>query len=110
MDHAYRVFAGIDWADQMHQVWATDGDDRVLGERQVRHRGTDLAEMADWLIALAGGDAGAVAVAIETPHGAIVDTLLDRGFHVFGINPKQLDRFRDRFSPAGRKTTGGTPR
>ncbi len=103
MEHAYRVFAGIDWADQMHQVWAADGDDRVLGERQVRHRGADLAEMADWLIALAGGDAGAVAVAIETPHGPIVDTLLDRGCHVFAINPKQLDRFRDRFSVAGAK-------
>jgi hypothetical protein len=26
-----------------------------------------------------------------------------RGFRVHAINPKQLDRFRDRFSPAGAK-------
>jgi hypothetical protein len=28
---------------------------------------------------------------------------MDRGIAVFAINPKQLDRFRDRFSPAGAK-------
>ena len=33
----------------------------------------------------------------------MVDSLLDRSFHVFSINPKQLDRFRDRFSPVGAK-------
>ena len=32
-----------------------------------------------------------------------METLLERGFHVFAINPKQLDRFRDRYSPAGAK-------
>jgi hypothetical protein len=37
------------------------------------------------------------------PHGPIVETLLERGFNVYSINPKQLDRFRDRFSPAGAK-------
>ena len=28
---------------------------------------------------------------------------MDRGIAVFAINPRQLDRFRDRFSPAGAK-------
>jgi len=42
-------------------------------------------------------------VAIETTHGPAVDALIDRGFRVFAINPKQLDRFRDRYSPAGAK-------
>jgi Transposase len=33
----------------------------------------------------------------------VVDALLDRGFAVNAINPKQLDRLRDRFSVAGVK-------
>jgi transposase len=33
----------------------------------------------------------------------VVETLLERGFAVFAINPKQLDRFRDRFTVAGAK-------
>ncbi|HUD91881.1 IS110 family transposase [Sphingobium sp.] len=37
------------------------------------------------------------------PHGPVVESLMERGFHVYAINPKQLDRFRDRFSPAGAK-------
>ena len=40
---------------------------------------------------------------IEVPHGPVVDVLLDRGFCVHSINPKQLDRLRDRFSVAGAK-------
>src|SRR5205823_10595150 len=33
----------------------------------------------------------------------VVEALLERGFCVYGINPKQLDRFRDRFTVAGAK-------
>jgi transposase len=32
-----------------------------------------------------------------------VETLVDHGFAVFSINPKQVDRFRDRFTMAGAK-------
>ena len=52
------------------------------------------------MVTSAGGNAGRLAVAIEIPHGPVVDSLLDRGIQVFSIHPKQLDRFRDRFSPA----------
>ena len=42
-------------------------------------------------------------MAIETPRGPVVESLMERGFAVHAINPKQLDRFRDRISPAGAK-------
>src|SRR5215510_12362508 len=61
-----------------------------------------LAELGDWLLSMASA-ARTVAVAIEVPHGPVVDALIDRGFVVFAINPKQLDRLRDRFSVAGAK-------
>ena len=32
-----------------------------------------------------------------------VKSLMERRFVVYTINPKPLDRFRDRFSPAGAK-------
>jgi transposase len=44
-----------------------------------------------------------MAAAIEVPHGVLVETLLAHGFSVFSINPKQLDRFRDRHTVAGAK-------
>jgi hypothetical protein len=54
-------------------------------------------------LGITGAAASAIHVAVEIPHGPIVETLLERGFNVYAINPKQLDRFRDRFSPAGAK-------
>ena len=35
-----------------------------------------------------------------------MESLIERRFAVFSINPKQLDRFRDRHSPAGAKDNG----
>jgi transposase len=52
---------------------------------------------------VSGSAPSQVAVAIEVPRGAIVETLLEQGFEVFAINPKQLDRFRDRHTVAGAK-------
>src|SRR5262249_1974331 len=96
-------FVGIDWGSQQHQVCVLDRDRRRVGERAVPHDGASLARLADWLWTMSVGQPQRVAVAIEVPRGAIVEGLLERGFHVFAINPKQLDRFRDRHSVAGAK-------
>jgi transposase len=79
-----------------------DAAGRVVGERAFAHDGAGLAALCDWLVSVAGHP-GTVAVAIEVPHGPVVDVLLDRGFAVRAINPKQLERLRDRFSVAGAK-------
>src|SRR5262250_2076435 len=99
----YEWFVGIDWGSQQHQVCVLDRDRRRVGERSVDHDGASLARRATWLWALSAGQPQRVAVAIEVPRGAIVEGLIERGFHVFAINPKQLDRFRDRHSVAGAK-------
>jgi transposase len=99
----YKWFVGIDWGSQQHQVCVLDRDRRQVGERTVDHDGASRARLADWLWTMSVGQPQRVAVAIEVPRGAIVEGLLERGFHVFAINPKQLDRFRDRHSVAGAK-------
>jgi transposase len=97
-------YAGVDWASESHHVFLTDGDGRKIGERGFRHGGEGLAEMAAWLMATSGAvEAGQIRVAIEVPHGPVVETLIERGFEVHAINPKQMDRFRDRFTMAGAK-------
>jgi transposase len=99
----YDCFVGIDWGSQQHQVYVLDRDRRRLGERVVDHDGTSLAQLVAWLWGLSAGQPQRVAVAIEVPRGAMVEGLVERGFHVFAMNPKQLDRFRDRHSVAGAK-------
>jgi len=100
---AYAAYVGIDWGTATHQVAVLDTQRAPLGERAVAHDGAALQTFTEWLTLLARGEPARVAVALEVPRGAVVDTLLERGFHVFALNPKQLDRFRDRYTVAGAK-------
>ena len=99
-----RWYAGVDWASESHHVFLTNADGRKIGEKIFRHSGEGLAEMAAWLMtASSAGGASQIYIAIEVPHGPVVETLIERGFTVHAINPKQMDRFRDRFTLAGAK-------
>jgi len=95
-------FAGVDWGSERHQACVVDAPGKIAGEHEFPHSGAGLAELGDWLLSIAG-KASRVAVAIEVPHGPVVDSLVDRVFIVHAINPKQLDRLRDRFGVAGAK-------
>lgn len=99
----YQFFVGVDWGSETHIVCVLDRDRRGVAERSFPHSGLGLTALADELTALAPSEPGRIAVAIEVPRGAVVDTVLKRGIHVFSINPKQLDRFRDRHTVAGAK-------
>lgn len=96
-------FVGVDWASQTHHAVIVDARGRKVAECGFPHGGEGLAELADWIGRHSGAPPGRVPVAIEVPHGPVVENLMERGFPVHAINPKQLDRFRDRFSPAGAK-------
>ena len=94
---------GVDWATQKHRVCVLDSNGLILGDREFIHEGAGLSELCTWLLERTGGLPAQIAIAIETSHGPVVEILLERGFQVYAINPKQLDRFRDRFTVAGAK-------
>jgi transposase len=99
----YRYFVGIDWATKMHEVSIIDAQRTVLDAVQVEHSSRGIADLVERLGKLSGGEHEAVAIAIEMPRGALVETLMERSFHVYSLNPKQSDRFRDRHNVAGAK-------
>lgn len=91
-----RYYLGVDWADQFHQVWVSDPKGKKVAEMKIEQTPKGMSELGLWLnerkaegIELWAG--------IEKPHGRIVDFLLDHGVVVYPINPKALDRVRDRF-------------
>jgi transposase len=97
-------YAGVDWASEKHLVFLADAEGHKIGEREFKHSGEGLAEMAAWLMAASrAAEPSQILVAIEVPHGPVVEALMEHGFKVHAINPKQMDRFRDRFSLAGAK-------
>jgi transposase len=103
MTDEVRWFVGIDWASEQHRACLLDAEGERVAERDVAHDGAGLQELCSWLLERTGARAQEIAVAIEAPRGPVVEGLLERGFQVFAINPKQLDRFRDRFSMSGAK-------
>lgn len=99
----FQWYVGIDWASRLHRCYCINAQGEKLDTRWIQHNGNGLNDLVAWLRQFCGDHPDQLAVAIEVPHGAIVETLLEHRFAVFSINPKQLDRFRDRYSPAGAK-------
>jgi transposase len=99
----FQWFLGIDWGSEKHRLCLMDGGGKVLEQKWVEHNGSGLADLVDWLQRITSEVPDQLAAAIEVPRGAVVEALMEHGFAVFSINPKQLDRFRDRYSPAGAK-------
>jgi transposase len=97
-----RIGVGVDWGAQEHEVCAIDEQYRQLKRWRVRHDGESLARLCRELAALVGAN-DEVLIAIERPDGAVVETLMERGFAMHAINPMQLDRFRERYRPSGAK-------
>lgn len=98
----YELYVGVDWGSEAHVVCVLTADGTRVEERRVPHTGAGLAALRAALHERVT-DPSRIAVAIELPQGAVVDGLLDHGCHVYAINPKQLERFRDRHTVAGAK-------
>jgi transposase len=103
VEHAFSLWVGIDWATEEHQVCGVDREGKKKFEWKVRNTGDDIAAFVERLLD-EGGRPEEVAVAIETSHGSIVEALIERDVAAFSINPKQLDRFRDRHTMGGAKS------
>lgn len=98
----FQHYTGIDWATEAHRICLLDHEGRLVAKTTIAHSGDGLAQLLAW-VHQHGAVPARTAVAIEVPRGAVVETLTERGFSVFHLNPKQLDRFRDRYSTAGAK-------
>jgi transposase len=99
----FKYYAGIDWASDHYDVCVVDANGTALDKKQVEHSGDGIRECIAWLLQRAGGQASSIAVAIEITRGAMVESLIENQLAVFALNPKQMDRFRDRHTVAGAK-------
>lgn len=86
----------MDWGDKAHQLYAADESGGKIKELKVQQTPEEMAELGRWLDE-SHAEGIELWAAIEKPHGRIVDFLLDHGVVVYPVNPKALDRARDRF-------------
>jgi len=96
-------FVGIDWGSQEHRVVVLDAAGKQIRDWKIAHTGSGIADLVERLSSLVDGAVERCQVGIELKTGPIVEALIERGFVVFAVNPKQTDRFRDRFTPSGAK-------
>lgn len=99
----FTFYVGVDWATEHHQVCILDCDGRVVRQQRIEHSGEAIRDFMASMEDLAQGQVDRIAVAIEVPRGPVVEAFLEHRWAVFAINPKQLDRFRDRHTVAGAK-------
>lgn len=100
---AFKWFLGVDWGSEVHAWCLIDAAGRVHDERMVAHDAKAVADALTVIRSTTAAEPSEVAIGLEIGHGVLVDTLLDHGFPIFAINPKQLDRFRDRYTTGGAK-------
>jgi transposase len=91
-----RYYLGIDWADEDDAVWVANEAGEKVMSRRIAHTVAARSEWARWLRECQA-EGIELWAAIERPHGRIVDFLLAHGVVVYAINPKSLDRARDRY-------------
>jgi hypothetical protein len=89
------ILCGIDWASDHHDVALIDPEGNRLGRRRIRDDAAGLGELTS-MFAEHGGEPGTVKIAIETERGLLVASLRATGYQIYPVNPKAVDRYRDR--------------
>ncbi len=97
------LLVGIDWADAEHVYCMMDETGATLASGSIPHTPEGLATLFSEIRTRARGPKE-VAVALEISQGLLVSALLEQGFVVYAINPKAVDRHRERFRVAGSKS------
>jgi transposase len=100
------LFVGDDWAEDHHDVEIQDETGRKLAARRLPEGAAGIARLHELIAAHLGrdGDPGEVVVAIETDRGLWVQALTAVGYQVYGLNPKQVARFKERYNLSGAKS------
>lgn len=97
------LLVGIDWGDAEHTYCVMDEAGAVVTSGAIPHTPEGFASLVGAIRAHAV-EPSDVCVALETRHGPLVGMLLDERYTVYAINPKAVERHRERFRVAGAKS------
>jgi transposase len=95
-------YAGIDWADQHHDLVVLNEQAKIVKSIRVQHSAQGLEQLDAFLQQISGpASKEQMACIIETNQGLLISILLEKGWPVYPVNPRTVDRHR---SPSGAKT------
>jgi transposase len=104
-----QLFVGDDWAEDHHDVELMDAAGRVLARKRVPEGVAGMARLHELIGQHLGVDDedAEVVVGIETDRGPWVAALVAAGYTVYGVNPLQASRYRERHGVSGAKSDRG---
>ena len=95
-----RHSCGIDWASDHHDV-------SIVNERGIevkRMRIEDSLKDYRELVQILRDLGGEIPIAIECKEHLLISFLVKEGFPVYSLNPKSVERYKDRYNVGGTKT------
>jgi Transposase len=100
------LLVGDDWAEDRHDVELMDEAGRTLARARLPEGAAGMARLHAMIGEQLGegAEAAEVRVGIETDRGLWVMALAAAGYAVFGVNPLQVARYRERQEVAGAKS------
>ena len=96
-------YVGIDWADEEHYAYITDDSGQKLDSFPMKHSEEGMNRLQNRIHKFSL-KLDNVLFSLETDNGLVVSTLMDWGYTVYPINPKAVDRYRDRYKTSGIKS------
>ena len=104
-----RLFVGDDWAEDHHDVEVMNEAGKVLAKRRLPEGVAGMARLHALIGEHLGDDAddAEVVIGTETDRGPWVAALVAAGYTVYGVNPLQASRYRERHGVSGAKSDTG---
>lgn len=103
------IFVGHDRSEDHHGIFVVDGQGGRLASARLVEGIEGVARFHASMADL-GADPAEVAVGTETDRGLFVGAMVAAGYWVFAVNPKAVDRDRDRHRSSGAKSDAADAR
>lgn len=96
-------YTGIDWAIDHHDIAILNDTGEKISAFRIEQSSDGFYALRDRLRSL-GVPKQDILIGIETSRLLLVDFLLNEGYPVIPINPKAIDRYRDRYTSSHAKS------
>ncbi len=96
-------YVGIDWADEKHDIYIANDSGKELACFEISNDRKGMLKLLAKAQKLSK-DTSSVFFAMEKSSGPLAEFILDYNYAFYSINPKVVDRYRDRHRVSGAKT------
>ena len=101
-----KVFVGLDWAVDHHDVHVQDEQGRRLAGGRLPE-GVEGVARFHAMVSSFIEEPGDLVIATETDRGLFIGALVASGYEVLAVNPLSTSRYRERHSTSGAKSDPG---